>query len=57
MGTKLADHLTGLGGEFALWRSFCVRGAGLPYDWLETGGDGETGVGPRPDEGPGPRAM
>jgi lantibiotic biosynthesis dehydratase-like protein len=57
MGTKLADHLTGLGGEFALWRSFCVRGAGLPYDWLETGGDGETGVGRRTDDGQDPGSL
>jgi hypothetical protein len=33
------DHLVGFaGGEFAMWRSFCVRGAGLPFDWLTVAG-------------------
>ena len=35
----LADsHLVRLGdGQFGMWRSACLRGAGLPYDWLTDG--------------------
>lgn len=29
------DHLVPIGGgEFSLWRSVCVRSAGLPFDWV-----------------------
>jgi Lantibiotic dehydratase, N terminus len=31
------EHLVPIGnGDFAIWRSFCVRRAGMPYDWIET---------------------
>ncbi|MEV0267841.1 lantibiotic dehydratase [Hamadaea sp. NPDC050747] len=30
-----SDHLIPLGtGEFSLWRSVCVRSAGLPFEWI-----------------------
>jgi hypothetical protein len=32
-----AEHLILIGdGDFAMWRSFCVRRAGMPYNWIET---------------------
>ncbi len=32
------SHLVQLGhGQFSIWRSSCIRGAGLPYDWLADG--------------------
>jgi Lantibiotic dehydratase, N terminus len=37
MTGQLPEHLVPIGdGDFAMWRSFCVRRAGMPYDWIET---------------------
>ena len=38
MPAPLGDHITLVGsGQFGIWRSSCIRGAGLPYDWLAGG--------------------
>ena len=38
MSAPLGSHVVRLGsGQFGIWRSSCIRGAGLPYDWLADG--------------------
>jgi hypothetical protein len=42
MPEPLAEHLVPIGdGDFAVWRSFCVRRAGMPYDWIESAQPGD----------------
>jgi hypothetical protein len=42
MREPLAEHLVPIGhGDFAVWRSFCVRRAGMPYDWIESAQPGD----------------
>ncbi len=40
-GTALAPHLVRLSDDWALWRTVCLRGAGLPFHLLATLGDAD----------------